>query len=70
MESIRTQESPGTRESTGARWLGVGAVLAAIGASLCCVLPVVVVFAGFSSAAAGAIVRIVPPQFTCVSVAS
>ena len=30
MESIGTQDSPGARESTGARWLGVGAVLAAI----------------------------------------
>jgi len=68
LESIGTQESPGTRESTGVRWLGIGAVLAAIGASLCCVLPVVVVFAGFGSAAAGAMFEPFRPFFIVLTV--
>ena len=42
-----------TRTASG--WLGTGALLAAIGASLCCVLPVAVAFAGFGSAAFGAV---------------
>ena len=41
--------------STGSRWLGVGALLAAAGGSVCCVLPVAVAFAGVGSAAFGAI---------------
>ena len=40
---------------TGSRWLGAGALLAAAGASVCCVLPVVVAFAGVGSAAFGAV---------------
>ena len=36
-------------------WLGAGALAAAVGASICCVLPVVVAFAGVGSAAFGAI---------------
>ena len=40
--------------TTGSSWLGVGALLAAVGASVCCVLPVVVAFAGVGSAAFGA----------------
>ncbi len=40
--------------TTGSGWLGVGALLAAAGASVCCVLPVVVAFAGVGSAAFGA----------------
>ena len=43
-----------TESSTGPGWLGAGALLAAAGASLCCVLPVVVAFAGVGSAAFGA----------------
>ena len=38
----------------GSGWLGVGALLAAVGASVCCVLPVVVALAGVGSAAFGA----------------
>lgn len=41
-------------EDTGSSWLGAGALLAAAGASVCCVLPVVVAFAGVGSAAMGA----------------
>ncbi len=41
--------------TTGSGWLGVGALLAAVGASVCCVLPVVVAFAGVGSAAFGAL---------------
>lgn len=40
--------------TTGASWVGVGALVAAAGASACCVLPVVVAFAGVGSAAMGA----------------
>ena len=40
--------------TTGSGWLGAGALLAAVGASLCCVLPVVVALAGVGSAALGA----------------
>lgn len=43
-----------TESSTGSVWLGAGALLAAAGASVCCVLPVVVAFAGVGSAAFGA----------------
>ena len=43
-----------TMETTETRWLSFGAVFAAIGASLCCVVPVVVAFAGVGSAALGA----------------
>lgn len=50
-------------ETTATRWLGVGAVLAAIGASVCCVLPVVVAFAGIGSAAAGAVFEPYRPYF-------
>jgi mercuric ion transport protein len=74
MESIETQdtsalaESMGSSKATGARWLGVGTVLAAIGASLCCVLPVVVVFAGVGSAAAGAMFEPYRPFFIILTV--
>ncbi len=68
MESIGTQESPGVPASTGVRWLGIGAVLAAIGASLCCVLPVVVVFAGIGSAAAGVMFEPYRPFFILLTV--
>lgn len=40
--------------TTGSGWLGAGALLAAAGASVCCVLPVVVALAGVGSAAFGA----------------
>ncbi len=36
---------------SGGGWLGIGAVFAAIGASICCVVPVVVAFMGVGSAA-------------------
>jgi len=40
--------------TTESNWLGAGALLTAFGASVCCVLPVVVAFAGVGSAAFGA----------------
>lgn len=40
--------------TTGSGWLGAGALVTAAGASVCCVLPVVVAFAGVGSAALGA----------------
>ncbi len=41
--------------TTGSGWLGAGVLLAAVGASVCCVLPVAVAFAGVGSAAFGAV---------------
>ncbi len=41
--------------TTGSSWLGVGALLTAAGASVCCVLPVIVALAGVGSATFGAI---------------
>ena len=43
------------RPEPSPEWLGAGALVAATGASICCVLPVVVAFAGVGSAAFGAI---------------
>lgn len=47
----------------GKTWLGAGAVLAAAGASLCCVLPLAVVILGFGSAAAAAQLELYRPYF-------
>ena len=44
------QGQPLVSESAGG-WFGVGAVFAAIGASICCVVPVVVALVGVGSAA-------------------
>jgi len=44
-------------------WLGVGTVFAAIGASLCCILPVAVAFLGVGSAALGAQLEPLRPYF-------
>ena len=55
-------------EATGTRWLSLGATLAAIGASLCCVLPVVVAFAGVGSAALGALFEPYRPYLIAVTV--
>ena len=52
--STITESTGGSNTASGSRWLGVGVLLAAVGASLCCVLPVVVAFAGVGSAAFGA----------------
>lgn len=49
--------------TTGSGWLGLGALLAAVGASVCCVLPVVVALAGVGSAAAGALFEPYRPYF-------
>ncbi len=55
--------------TTRTSWIGLGAVAAAIGASLCCVLPVVVAFAGVGSAAFGAAFEPFRPYLTVVTVA-
>ena len=44
-------------------WLGIGTVLAALGASVCCILPVVVAVLGFGSAALGATLEPIRPYF-------
>ncbi len=54
--------------TTRTSWLGLGAVAAAIGASLCCVLPVVVAFAGVGSAALGAAFEPFRPYLTALTV--
>ena len=43
--------------------LGVGTVVAAVGASLCCIVPVAVVFLGVGSAALGARLEPIRPFF-------
>jgi mercuric ion transport protein len=55
-------------DTTETKWIGAGAVLAAVGASLCCVLPVVVAFAGIGSAAVGALFEPFRPYFSVVTV--
>ena len=50
-------------------WLTVGTVVAAIAASLCCVLPVTVVVLGVGSAALGATFEPFRPYFTVVTLA-
>lgn len=55
--------------TSSSRWLNISAVLAAIGASLCCVLPVVVVFAGFGSAALGAVFEPYRPYMIAITFA-
>ena len=47
----------------------IGAVLAAFGASLCCILPVMVAFAGVGSAALGAKLEPFRPYFLVVTIA-
>lgn len=54
--------------TTGTSWLGLGAVAAAVGASLCCVLPVVVAFAGVGSAALGAMFEPYRPYMIAATV--
>lgn len=54
--------------NTGSGWLGAGALLAAAGASVCCVLPVVVAFAGVGSAAFGALFEPYRPYMIAATV--
>ncbi len=49
-------------------WLNVGTVLAAFGASLCCILPVAVAFLGVGSAALGAQLEPYRPYFLGLTV--
>lgn len=49
-------------------WISIGTVLAAFGASLCCILPVVVVVLGFGSAALGAALEPFRPYFLGLTV--
>lgn len=49
-----------TKQST---WLGAGAVLTALGASLCCILPVAVAVLGVGSAVLGARLEPMRPWF-------
>ncbi len=48
--------------------LGVGTVVAAVGASLCCIVPVAVVFLGVGSAALGAQLEPIRPFFMGLTV--
>jgi mercuric ion transport protein len=48
-------------------WLTVGTLIAAVTASLCCILPVVVVVLGVGSAALGATFEPLRPYFTVVT---
>ena len=50
--------------TVGSGWLGAGALVAAAGASVCCVLPVVVALAGVGSAALGATFEPYRPYLT------
>ncbi|XP_028514781.1 uncharacterized protein LOC114575020 [Exaiptasia diaphana] len=50
-------------------WLNAGAVAAAIGASLCCILPVAVAILGFGSAALGAELEPFRPYFMLLTAA-
>lgn len=49
--------------NTSPSWLNLGAVAAAFGASICCILPVAVVFLGVGSAALGAQLEAFRPYF-------
>ncbi len=49
-------------------WLAAGSLTAALGASLCCILPVVAAVAGVGSAALGATVEPLRPYLTGVTV--
>ena len=49
-------------------WVGVGTVLAAVGASLCCILPVAVALLGVGSAALGAQLEPFRPYFIGLTV--
>ncbi len=53
--------------STTSGWLTAGVVVAALGASLCCVLPVAVALAGVGSAALGAVFEPIRPYLTAVT---
>jgi len=50
-------------------WLNVGAVLTAIGASLCCIVPIAVALLGVGSAALGATLEPFRPYFIAVTLA-
>lgn len=52
--------------TTNQGWLGAGAVLAALGASLCCTLPLAVALLGVGSAALGARLEPFRPFFAAV----
>ena len=56
-----------TSNSTKSTWLAVGSLAAALGASLCCILPVVVAVAGVGSAALGAKLEPFRPYFVVVT---
>lgn len=49
-------------------WLSIGTVLAALGASVCCILPVAVVVLGVGSAALGAKLETFRPYFLGLTV--
>jgi mercuric ion transport protein len=52
----------------GSGWLGAGALVAAAGASVCCVVPVVVALAGVGSAALGALFEPYRPYLIAATV--
>lgn len=52
----------------GTKLLGVGAVVAALGASLCCILPVAVAILGVGSAALGAKLEFLRPWMSGATV--
>lgn len=54
--------------TTGSRWLGLGALVAAIGASICCVLPVAAAVAGIGSAAFGAVFEPYRPYMVAATI--
>ncbi len=56
-------------ETTGKSvWLNIGTVLAALGASLCCIVPVAVALLGVGSAALGAKLEPLRPYFVGLTV--
>lgn len=55
--------------SNNKAWLGLGAVVAALGASLCCILPVAVAILGIGSAALGAQLEPLRPYLVGVTAA-
>ncbi|MCH7667280.1 MAG: mercury transporter [Acidobacteria bacterium] len=54
---------------TNSIWLNTGTVVAAFGASLCCILPVAVVFLGVGSAALGATLEPYRAHFAVLTIA-
>ncbi len=69
---VKTETAPRQEAPTAPGWFGIGAVLAAVGASLCCVGPFVLVLLGLGGSWMSALVALAPyrPFFIVLTLAA